>query len=37
MRHLLYDWKTWTVAERIAAVGLAVAAIVIPAAFATAI
>jgi hypothetical protein len=35
MRHFLYDWKDWTIAERIAAIGLAVAALMIPAAFAT--
>lgn len=35
MRHFLYDWNDWTFAERIAAIGLAVAAVMIPAAFAT--
>jgi hypothetical protein len=35
MRHFLSDWNDWTIAERIAAVGLALAALMIPAAFAT--
>jgi hypothetical protein len=34
MRHLLIDWKQWTVAERIAAVTLAIGALMIPAALA---
>jgi hypothetical protein len=35
MRHLLIDWKHWTVPERIAAVALAFSALMIPAALAT--
>jgi hypothetical protein len=34
MRHFLADWNQWTIAERITAIGLAVAAVTIPAAFA---
>jgi hypothetical protein len=36
MRHLLIDWKHWTIAERITAVTLALGAVMVPAAFAIA-
>ena len=35
MRHLLSDWRQWSVTERIVAVAMAVAAVMIPAALAT--
>jgi hypothetical protein len=35
MRHFLSDWRQWSVAERIAAIAMAVAALMIPAALAT--
>jgi hypothetical protein len=35
MRHFLADWNQWSIAERIAAVALAVSALTIPAALAT--
>jgi hypothetical protein len=31
MRHLLIDWKHWTVAERITAVTLAIGTVTLPA------
>ena len=34
MRHFLYDWNQWSIAERVTAISLAVAAVMIPAAFA---
>jgi hypothetical protein len=34
MRHLLADWKQWTIPERITAVTLAVTAVTVPAALA---
>jgi hypothetical protein len=34
MRHFLADWNQWSIAERITAVTLAVAAVTIPAALA---
>jgi hypothetical protein len=35
MRHFLSDWHRWTFAERTAAVAIAIAAVMIPAALAT--
>jgi hypothetical protein len=34
MRHLLSDWNQWSIAERITAISLAVAALMIPTALA---
>jgi hypothetical protein len=34
MRHFLADWSQWSVAERITAISLAIAALMIPAALA---
>ncbi len=34
MRHFLADWREWTIAERIAAIALAIGLVMIPAALA---
>jgi hypothetical protein len=34
MRHFLYDWNQWSIAERIAAIAMVIGALMIPAALA---